>query len=93
MQEVKNEKYREKIQKKKELDVVKDEYALAFSKYLSEEAIEQHEDATERRNSGMVRRDPVEEFIDDICCEERPVIAKNKRLQLMLYFSTISLAT
>ena len=52
MQEVESERYREKIQKK-ELDAVKDEYVLAFSKYRSETAIEEDEDVTEKRNIGM----------------------------------------
>ena len=82
MQEVESERYREKIQKKKELDAVKDEYVLAFSKYRSETAIEEDEDVTEKRNNGKEKRDPVEELIDNICREERPVIAKKKRVQL-----------
>ena len=35
-----------------------------------------HSKTEEKRNEGKERRDPVKEFIDGICCEEKP--AQNK---------------
>ena len=55
---------------------------MVFAEDKSEIAIEKHEDITGKRNQIMTRRNPVEEMIDNICCEERPVNSKEKRVQL-----------
>lgn len=88
-EELENEMYREEMGKKKEKDALDAEKKLVVEQARSAKVIANHKRAEACRNRVGVemicRQDPVNEELDNICCEERPpengIYKKRKQLE------------
>ena len=83
MQEVEDEKYRETVMKKKELDALDAEYVVDSIKQVGSIAIAEYEDVIEKRSSNKRREDPVLETIEDICCDAAPAVINHNKWTLL----------